>query len=115
MRDDCLLLVLREVLRAELVRGPEDLLDLPRAPLTVLRAVLVALLTLRLRDDGLLFRELDDLFLAPLDRVLLDVALFLMMPADLAPLDTLAVLPPLLPRPLLVFLAAASLSNSFFT
>ena len=114
MRDDCFLLVLRELLLEELVRGPEALLALPRAPLTVLRAVFVALLTLRLRDDGLLFRELDDLFLAPLDRVLLDVALFLTMLADLAPLDTLAVLPPLLPRLLLV-LIAASLPNSLST
>jgi len=114
VRDDCFLLVLRELLREELVRGPEALLALPRAPLTVLRAVFVALLTLRLRDSGLLLLELDDLFLAPLDRVLLDVALFLRMLADLAPLDTLALLPPLLLRPLLVFIAA-SLPNSFST
>jgi hypothetical protein len=115
VRDDCFLLVLRELLLAELVRGPEVLLDLPRATTTVLRAVFVALLTLRLRDGGLLWLELDDLFLAPLDRVLLDVALFLRMLADLAPLDTLAFLPPLLPRPLLVFLTASSLPNSLST
>jgi hypothetical protein len=72
-----------------------------------LRAVFVALLTLRLRDSGLLLLELDDLFLAPLDRVLFDVALFLRMLADLAPLDTLALLPPLLPRLPLVFIAAS--------
>ena len=114
MRDDCFLLDLRELLRDELVRGPEAPLALPRAPLTVLRAVFVALLTLRLRDSGLLLLELDDFFPAPLDRVLLDVALFLRMLADLAPLDTLALLPPLLPRPLLVLLAA-SLSNSLST
>ena len=94
--------------------GPEALLALPRPPLTALRAVFVALLTLRLRDVGLLLLELDDLFLAPLDRVLLDVALFLRMLADLAPLDTLALLPPLLPRPLFVFMAA-SLPNSLST
>jgi hypothetical protein len=35
-----------------------------------------------------------------------------LMLADLAPLDMLAVLPLLLPRPLLVFLAALSLLNS---
>jgi hypothetical protein len=109
------LLVLRELLLAELIRGPEALLALPRALLTVLRAVFVALLTLRLRDDGLLFRELDDFFPAPTDRVLLDAALFLRMLADLAPLDTLALLPSLLPRPLLVFLAASSLPNSLAT
>jgi hypothetical protein len=114
VRDDRFLLVLRELLLEELVRGPEALLALPRAPLTVLRAVFVALLTLRLRDSGLILLELDDLFLAPLDRVLLDVALFLRMLADLAPLDTLALLPPLLPRPLLVFIAA-SLPNSLST
>ena len=115
MRDDCFLLVLRELLLAELVIGPEVLLDLPRATTTVLRAVFVVLLTLRLRDVGLLWLELDDLFLAPLDRVLLDVALFLRMLADLAPLDTLALLPPLLPRPLLFFIAASSLPNSLST
>ncbi|HEU0177715.1 MAG TPA: hypothetical protein VFV58_25925 [Blastocatellia bacterium] len=109
------MLVLRELLLAELIRGPEALLALPRALLTVLRAVFVALLTLRLRDSGLLLRELDDLFLPPLDRVLLDAALFPMMLADLAPLDTLAVLPSLLPRPLLVFISAPSLSNSLAT
>jgi hypothetical protein len=107
--------VLRELLFAELVIGPEALLALPRAVLTDLRAVFVALLTLRLRDSGLLLLELDDLFLAPLDRVLLDVALFLRMLADLAPLDTLARLPPRLPRPLLVFIAPASLPNSLST
>jgi hypothetical protein len=106
---------LRELLLAELIRGPEALLALPRELLTVLRAVFAALLTLRLRDDGLLFRELDDLFLAPPDLVLLDAALFLRMLADLAPLDTLALLPPLLPRPLLVFIAASSLLNSLAT
>ena len=88
---------------------------MPRVTVTVLRADFVALLTLRLRDVGLLLLELDDLFLAPLGRVLLDVALFLRMLADLAPLDTLAVLPPLLPRPPLVFIAAASLPNSLAT
>ena len=109
------MLVLRELLLAELIRGPELLLALPRVTVTVLRAVFVALLTLRLRDVGLLLLELDDLFLAPLGRVLLDVALFLRMLADLAPLDTLAVLPPLLPRPPLVFMAVSSLSNSLAT
>jgi hypothetical protein len=87
---------------------------LPRALLTVSRAVFVALLTLRLRDGGLLLLELDDLLLAPLDRVLLDVALFLRILADLAPPDTLALLPPLLPRLLLVFIAA-SVPNSLST
>jgi hypothetical protein len=57
--------------------------------------------------------------LAPPDRVLLDAALLLpvvdLMLADLAPLDMPAVLPFLLPRPLLVFLAALSLSNSLAT
>jgi hypothetical protein len=109
------LLVLRERLLAELVMGPEALLALLRAPLTVLRAVFEALLTLRLRDSGLLLLAPDDLFLAPPDRVLLDVALFLRMLADLAPLDTLAFLPPLLPRPLLVFIAASSRPNSLST
>lgn len=114
MRDDRFLLVLRELRLAALIRGPEALLALPPTLLTVLRAVFVALLTLRLRDDGLLLGVLDDLFLAPLDRVLLDAELFLRMLADLAPLDTLAFLPPLLPRPLLVF-TAASLPNSLAT
>jgi hypothetical protein len=114
VRDDCFLVVLREFLREELAIGPEALLALPRAPLTVFRAVFVALLTLRLRDSELILLELDDFFLPPLDRVLLDVALFLRMRADLAPLDTLALLPPLLPRPLLVFVAA-SLPNSLST
>jgi hypothetical protein len=109
------LAVLRELLLAELIKGPEVLLALPRAPLTVLRAVFVALLTLRLRDTGLLLLELDDLFLPPLDRVLLGAALFFRMLADLAPLDTLAVLPALLPRPFLGFMSASSLSNSLAT
>ncbi len=98
------------------MRGPEVLLALLRALLAVLRAVFVALLTPRLRDSELLLRELSDLFLAPLDRVLLDAALFLpvvdLILADLAPLDTLAVLPSLLPRPLIVFIAALSLPDS---
>jgi hypothetical protein len=126
-RDDCaltlFLVVLRELALTELNAGPEVLLDvlvdvllvLPRALLTVLLAVFVALLTLRLRDSGLLLLEPDDRFLPALDRVLGDVALFLRMLADLAPLDTLAVLAsllPRLPRPPLVFTAASSLSNS---
>ena len=125
--DDVLTLfvvVLPEVLFVELNAGPEvlppevpvDVLPvLPRAPLTALRAVFVALLTLWLRDSGLLLLELDDRLPASLDRVLVDVAFFLRMLADLAPLDTLAVLPPLLPRPLLVFISAPSLSNSLAT
>jgi hypothetical protein len=60
--------------------------------------------------------ELADLFLAPADRVLLVATVLLtvidLILADLAPLDTLAVLPFRLPRPLLVFLAAFSLPNS---
>jgi hypothetical protein len=122
-RDDCaltlFLVVLRELALTELNAGPEVLVDvllvLPRALLTVLLAVFVALLTLRLRDSGLLLLEPDDRFLPALDRVLGDVALFLRMLADLAPLDTLAVLAsllPRLPRPPLVFTAASSLSNS---
>jgi hypothetical protein len=123
VRDDCdlplFLLVLRELLLAELIRGPEVLLALPRELLALLRAVFVAALTLRLRESELLLRELADLFLARLDRVLLDAALLPpavdLMLADLAPLDTLAALPSLLPRPLLVFLAASSLPNSLAT
>ncbi|HZF39781.1 MAG TPA: hypothetical protein VE715_13220, partial [Blastocatellia bacterium] len=109
------LVVLRALLLAELIRGPELLLALPRALLTVLRAVFVALLTLRLRDTGLLLPELDDFFLPPLGRVLLGAALFFRMLADLAPLDTLAVLPSLLPRPLLGFIASSSFPNSLAT
>jgi hypothetical protein len=64
-------------------------------------------------------RELADLFLAPLDRVLLDAELLPavvdLMLADLAPLDTLAVLPFLLLRPLLVFIAAFLLLISLAT
>jgi hypothetical protein len=98
------------------MRGPEVLLALLRTLRVVLRAVFVAPLTPWLRDSELLLRELADLFLALFDRVLLDAALFLpvvdLMLADLAPLDTLAVLPFLLPRPLIVFIAALSLPNS---
>jgi hypothetical protein len=114
-RDVCdltlFLVVLRELLLAEFNRELEVPLALPRALLTVLRAVFVALLTLLVRDSGLLLLELDDLFLPPLDRVLVDAALFLRMLADLAPPDTLAVLPLPLPRLLFIF-AASSLSNS---
>jgi hypothetical protein len=123
VRDDCdlplFLVVLRELLLAELIRGPEVLLALPRELLALLRAVFVAAFTLRLRESELLVRELADLFLPRLDRVLLDAALLPpvvdLMLADLAPLDTLAVLPPLLPRPLIVFIAASSLPNSLAT
>jgi hypothetical protein len=113
------LVVLRELALAELNAGPDVPVDvlpvLTRALPTVLRPVFVALLALRLRDDGLLALELDDRFPPPLGRVLVDVALFLMMLADLAPLDTLAVLVsllPRLPRPRLVFIAASSFSIS---
>ena len=100
------LVVARELLLVELIVGPEVLpevlvdvpLFLPRAPLTVLWAVFVALLTLLVRDCGPLLRELEALFRLRLDPLLVDEALFLMMLADLAPLDTLAVLPLLLPR-----------------
>jgi hypothetical protein len=119
-RDDCdltlFLVVLREVLLAEFNRELEVPLALPRALLTVLRAVFVALFTLLVRDCGLLLLELDDLFLPPLDRVLVDEALFLRMLADLAPPDTLAVLPLPLPLPCLLFVfAASSLPNSLAT
>jgi hypothetical protein len=115
VRDVRFLLVLR-VLLAELVRGPEVLLVLRRVLTVVLRAVFVAPLTVWLRDSELLLLEIVDLFLAPLDRVLLDAALLLtvvdLMLADLAPLDMLAALPLRLPRPLVVFTAALSLLNS---
>jgi hypothetical protein len=83
----------------------------------VARAVFAAALTLRLRESGLLALELADLFLARLDRVLLEAALLTpvvdLMLADLAPLDTLAfLLAFFLPRPPLVFNAAPSLPNS---
>jgi hypothetical protein len=123
VRDDgaltLFLVVLRELALVELNTGPEVLPEVlpvaPRALPTALRAVFVALLTLWLRDSGLLLLELDDRFLPALDRVLVDVALFLRMLADLAPLDTLAVLAsllPRLPRPLLVFTAASSFPTS---
>lgn len=79
------------------MRGPEVPLALLRALEVVLRAVFVAVLTPRLRESVVLLREPAAFFLAPLDRVLLDVALFLLVVdlilADLPPLDTLAVLP----------------------
>lgn len=120
------LVVLREFALVELNTGPEVLPEVlvevlpvaPRALPTALRAVFVGLLTLWLRDSGLLLLELDDRFLPALDRVLVDVALFLRMLADLAPLDTLAVLAsllPRLPRPLLVFTAASSFPTSLAT
>ncbi|HEX5081676.1 MAG TPA: hypothetical protein VFY40_06510 [Blastocatellia bacterium] len=112
------LVVLRELALAELNAGPDVLVDvlpvLARALPTVLRPVFVALLTLRLRDDGLPALELDDRF-PPLGRGLVDVELFLRMLADLAPLDTLAVLASLLlrlPRPRPVFIAASFFSIS---
>ncbi|MGH9753392.1 MAG: hypothetical protein ACREA2_11470 [Blastocatellia bacterium] len=103
------------------MRGPEVPLALLRALLVVLRAVFVALLTPRLRDSVVLLRGLADFFLAPLDRALLDAELLLLVVdllvvdlilADLPPLDTLAVLPLLLLRPLMVFIAASSLPTS---
>jgi hypothetical protein len=109
---------LRELLLAELIRGPEVLLVLARAPPTVLRAAFVALLTLRLRDSGPLLGAFDDLFPPALVRGLAAAALFLRMLADLAPLDTLAVLPSLLlrlPRPRPVLIASPSLPNSLAT
>ncbi|MBO0859056.1 MAG: hypothetical protein J2P21_11385 [Chloracidobacterium sp.] len=116
-RDDDLTLfldVLRELLFAELIRGPEVPLVLPRAPPTVLRAVFVALLTLRLRDMGAFLDALDDLFPTPVGLAV--AALFLRMLADLEPLDTLAAaLTSLLPRfppPRLVFKVSSSLPNS---
>src|SRR5215475_4819005 len=90
VRDDIdltlFLVVLRELLLVELLKGLEVPLVLPRAPPTVLRAVFVALLTLRLRDSALLLGAFDDLFPPPLVRGLAVVALFLRMLADLAPL-----------------------------
>jgi hypothetical protein len=118
VRDDVdlalFLVVLRELRLAELNPGPEALLVLARALLTVLRAVFVALLTLLVRDSGLLLLELDELFRLP-DRVLADEALFLRMLADLAPLDTLATLLLLFPCPPFIFTSASSLPKSLAT
>jgi hypothetical protein len=112
------LVVVRELLLAELNTGPEDLVDVPLvllpALLMALRAVFVALLTLLVRDSELPLRELDDL-LPPLDRVLVDEALFLRILADLAPLDTLAALLLGFPRPPFIFTSASSLSKSLAT
>src|SRR5262249_42201143 len=58
------------------------------------------LLPLSLSDVGVLFRDLADFFLVPLDLALLDVAPVLpvvdLIPADLALLDILAILPDVL-------------------
>jgi hypothetical protein len=118
VRDDVdltlFLVVPRELRLAELNPGPEALLVLARARPTVLRAAFVALLTLLVRDNGLLSLEVDDLFRL-LDRVLVDEALFLRMLADLAPLDTLAVLLLLFPCPPFIGASASSLSKSLAT